>query len=275
MTDSDHIVEETSFTSNAEPIFQVWSQIDLPSYHDSLDFADLRIIAKDGEVSAHRFVLAAACPLLRYGLAASECCGEEAILSLPDYEVSQVKQLLKVIYGKSQDLSELSQEILDLTGLHVTENFTAFQMGQYRPKIRKRRRSQHLVIPVDPTPVSQTTSKATISEVKAEFPEGNTLDKIDSILVNEDEPSPKRVRGSSQMHPFQKTVVDVPTLVSNFEVDRTGRYICPFLNCEHLSVTRDVLQNHIMTNHTMSKCGICGERVRMKDLSIHVARYNF
>ena len=97
--------------------------------HKDQEYLDVSLMTSDGEmVEAHKFVLAAFCPLFNGSLNSIANFEEEPVIILPDFDIETLQSFVLLIYGHmNPNVIESSQrksifELCQLLGMHQSHN---------------------------------------------------------------------------------------------------------------------------------------------------------
>ena len=84
---------------------------DLRSYHYTEEFSDVNLITKNGSVKAHKLVLGAVSNVLCQAFNQSQSENQVSV-HLPDFNLEDVSAFLCVLYGISDDLNSINQDLI-------------------------------------------------------------------------------------------------------------------------------------------------------------------
>ncbi len=241
-------------------LLRAFSLIDPGQYLRSQKLSDVRLVASNGELQAHKIILASACPLLKPAMLGND--EEEVRVHLPDYSVSDLEDFLTVIYcrKKTGDISSPAADLLTGWGFEYWEG-------------------------VEPDPISTesvTLGSNLVQPIQLEF--GDDFDDVEQVKVfDEIEDVVETELGEAKLPaapdnrrwPFASRLVHPKPEYNHVKLKQNadGSYSCPIISCDVRKYGGvSFVWQHLTSAHTRVSCHICGARTRPKSLAEHMVK---
>ena len=236
-----------------EPPWKIKDILTLSFPGDSIgSFSDLKFQCINGSVLAHRAVFGPVCPVLLNLLSSDD---QLPTIFLPDYDVEDVKCLLRILYtGEATSSKHRADELLSLTKtlklnpIPISYNSLNTRFPEYSPEkslgikkikygdqgvrnVVKKEMNVELVQRV----LAKTVDKETVCEASLSFDNNCKASENDLKLCY-----------------ICKAVIRGHNIfLDHLRLHREegGPYVCSHSDCEHQAVTGLVLHRHFVENH--------------------------
>ena len=265
---------------------KVWNALNPPQFLESFQYSDCVIIAQDGEVLAHKFMLGAASPLLKKFMLVSEGLDQNTVLHLPDFQIFEIKCLLDIIYGvNTSDISNQVRRSFQCLKLFDQ----VFQNDRDFPSSLPEVKEEAIENTFDKFESNQDQDDNSITSKLRRTRPRRSMKNLNFEIKSEDEevlpetkkPAKKRGRPAKRKIPSN----------SNSNSTENKKVVCPDCRqavaveefAEHMSTmhadTDEELEEEDENNlpvkvkdNQRSKCEECGKRVLKHCLAAHMAK---
>ena len=239
------------------------------------EFSDLRIVTSDGNLEAHRIVLAAASPLIRHSLASVEAANlNEWCVIMPDYTHDQVESALRLFYGiAAEDECDLEtvREFILPAATAADLVVKGEPQGKRRRRGSKKIRRQYAC----PEPACRF-STPTVKTLHAHSGIAHrviTCNLCEERVAFEDMSRHlEDLHGGRGQDSEKGPLTHSRTIPHPITPNAGGGYPCPQDDCEAFEKSLAAIKSHYRA-HTSVLCDVCGKSVLKHNIKNHKARH--